>query len=295
MLLLCIAVNACVAAGAFLLQVVSWKIILLASLVGAFEFLILKQFRAACSIWTWLWFFIQQQLIPNPIVPDVLCALSFMATLIGLWVGLGVERNRHRGNIRPGLIVMTFAVYILPFQVRLSDSVELTVFSTWYFFDYAMSCWIKDQMEEETVTVFYFVISTYWILLADPHWTFIVARVGYTALLCRVFVIQLTANDPTELLTTLSTSAATPAKPGKRPSRQSKMKKRQKQKEFTLSDGYQFGLKLLEEDELISVMVDERVRLQKALHHKGIQHQTATSLIAKDDPGVLANETKFAF
>lgn len=300
MLLLCIGINACVAVGTFFIPMEQWKTILLASLIGLFQFIILKQFRAACSLWAWLWFFIQQKLIPNPIVPDILCALSLVATAIGVWVGLGVERNRYDGSIRPGLIVMTFALYILPFQVRLSDPVELAVFSLWFFSVYAMTCWVKDQLEEEAVTVFYFVISTYWVLIADPHWTFIIARVVYTALLSRVVVIQLMAVDPIVLLT--KTTHPPPAtKPSKsHPSRQTNQKKRKNnnnnntKKEFTLSDGYQFGLKLLEEDELISVMVDERFRLQKTRYQNGIQHQT-TTVIAKDDPGVLENETKFAF
>lgn len=306
MLLFTLGLNACVAAGVFIVPISELRTLLLISVLIVIEFVILKQFRAACAMLCWLWFYVQHRFVPQAIIPDTFGLFSVATILVGLWVGLGVERNQNEGRIRPGLIVVTFALYFLPFQTRFDHPVVCSLLSVWFFSVYTITCWIKDHLEEDIVTVFYFIVSSYWVLLADLHWTLLIARVAYTALLCRaalpilgIFqegggvagqIMPVAKHSVPETRTTKRSSSVKQSRisNGSGSSRPFRSKK-----EFTLKDGFHLGLKLLQEDELISAMIDERTRGRHERHQLQFQQQSQT-IIPSDDPVVLENEQKYA-
>lgn len=303
MLLFTLGLNACVAAGVFIVPISELRALLLICVLVVTELVILKQFRAACAMLCWLWFYVQHQFVPQAIIPDAFGLFSVATILIGLWVGLGVERNQNDGRIRPGLIVVIFALYFLPFQTRFDHPIVCSLLSVWFFSVYAITCWIKDHLEEDIVTVFYFIVSSYWVLLADVHWTFLIIRVAYSALLCRAAlpilgmfhdsvgaagkIVPATKHSVPDTITT-KRSSVKQSRNGSSSSRPFKSKK-----EFTLKDGFHLGLKLLQEDELISAMIDERTRQQHMRHQLQFQQQSQT-IISKDDPAVLENEQRYA-
>ena len=305
MLLFTLGLNACVAAGAFVFPIPELRTLLLVCVLILIEFVVTKQFRAACALLCWLWFYIRQQFIPASIIPDAFGLMSASVILIGLWVGLGVERNQNEGRIRPGLIVMTFALYFLPFQPKLDHPAISALLSVWYFSVYAVTCWIKDRVEDEIVTTFYFVMSAYWVLLADVHWVFLVVRVAYSALLCRAALPMLgvlqdgayvdagpttvASKHPAAAETMKKKSASMPRRAGST----SRALAHKPKREFTLKDGFHLGLRLLQEDELISAMIDERTRQQYVRHQLQFQQHTQT-VVSNDDPAVLENEQKYA-
>jgi hypothetical protein len=241
---------------------------ILITLVVLMEFVWAKQFRLAASLILWLWFYIHQRFIPK-IIPDF-GLLSLMIIGIGLWVGLGIERGLYQ-TIRPPFIVITGALYLLPFQTTL-PTWAMTLVSIWYCLLYGLVCWIKDEREQQVITVWYFFMSCGWVLIATPYlfplhvvWTLIVLKAAF----------DLIKPTPSAATTTTTTKRTT-----KRPLKRTN--------EFSLKDGYYMGLRLLEEDEFLNARLNQTTRQEHA-----VVASTTRPVIAADDPEVLKEMSLF--
>lgn len=243
---------------------------ILITLVALMEFVWAKQFRLAASLVLWQWFYIHQRFIPK-IIPDF-GLLSLIIIGIGYWVGLGIERGLYQ-TIRPPFIVITGALYLLPFQTTL-PLWAMALISVWYCLVYGLTCWIKDEREQQVITVSYFIISCGWVLIATPYlfplhviWTLIVLKAAFDLI------------KPTPVPTATTTTKRPAAK---------RQKRSNKNQEFSLKDGYYMGLRLLEEDEFLNARLNQTTRLEHA-----VVASTTRPVIAADDPEVLKEMSLF--
>lgn len=258
----------------------------LVTIFGALQFVAGKQFRSACSLLAWYWYFIHQLLIPQ-FIPDLVGVVSVTITLIGLWVALGAERNRNDGEIRPGLVIGTIALYFLPFQSQHPRWV-MAVMSTLFFLAYGLLGAIKDRKEVEApITVFYFLLSTYWVLIVNTHWFFVLLRVAFLCLLFRAQVTEFLVQLREEATTTSPQLQQT--KEGKvvvvGGGKKKKRANNNNKHEFTYQDGLYLGKKLMKEDAFITAMLDQRIRTENALHVK--------TDVKDDDPKVQEDRLRF--
>jgi hypothetical protein len=245
---------------------------ILITLVALMQFVWAKQFRLAASLILWQWYYIHQRFIPK-LLPDF-GILSLIIIGIGFWVGLGIERGLYQ-TIRPPFIVITGALYLLPFQTTL-PTWGMALMSVWYCLLYGLTCWVKDEREQQVITVSYFLMSCGWILVATPYlfplhvvWTLIVLKAAFDLM------------KPVTTAPPLTTTTTT--KRQKRP-----LKRTNKNQEFSLKDGLYMGLRLLEEDEFINARLNQTTRLEHA-----VVASTTRPVIAPDDPDVVREMSLF--
>ena len=266
MLLVTFALNAALTGLCILLELDWSRVLVLCLPLSLIEFIALKQLRAACALWMWSWFYIHQSFLTN-LVPDLVLSILLMG--LGFWISLGIERNRHQGEIRPAFIVCTILLYFIPFQPSY-PSYGVILISWSYFLLFALLCWVKDHREEELVTVFYHIISTTWLLMTNhTNPLILIGEVG--------FFILLLWNVHAIYLSEVTVVTSTKPLPPKR------RKRKQRDREFTAKDGFYMGLKLLQEDEFIAASLNPSTGMMEV-----------KEVVAADDPVVLADQQAFA-
>jgi hypothetical protein len=91
---------------------------------------------------------------------------SLLVTFIGIWVGLGPERNLNQGTIRYPLYIFYFVSFLLPFFHAVEDPIEGLTTSLLFFFAFHFLQWIKLEQKDTSHVWGYLFLSTFWILVS---------------------------------------------------------------------------------------------------------------------------------
>lgn len=142
---------------------------------------------AACSLWWSLWF------LHESYIPCIVSEHDFMRFIwlcVGYWIAFGVERNVYYKTTRWIFLSLWMIGAFLPIYAKREYEWEIVICSIGYVWMYLALVYIKKR-EKDDAPVWYFVGSTFWILIQSPsHPLFAVFYLILAIFVIRVLVKQ---------------------------------------------------------------------------------------------------------
>ncbi len=162
------------------------KTCFLCFLIIAIESLVLKDVPAAVALVMFTANQAREYLLPYPLISDIgITALIY--TSIGLWVGVGIERNLSGGTIRLHVIAFALVALLFPTHQAPGQTILTTLNTFSFLYSYHTLAYIKLKLEDEVPPTF-LPLSTVWTLVSPSTIFFYLLRVMFMLLLTRAFV-----------------------------------------------------------------------------------------------------------